>query len=69
MRIVKKIVLNEYESECLKRDGAVEIGRNGFPILIEKNEYFDEEIEESYFNMRYNITIINPFEKVVVKGA
>lgn len=64
---MKKLVLNEEESKELLRDGAVEIERNGFPMLIEINPYFNEDKEEDYMNKRYNVTIIDCFEKVVVK--
>lgn len=56
---MKKLVLNEKESLELQRDGAVHIERNGFEILVEKEDY--------YFNSDYIITIINPYDKVVVK--
>lgn len=64
---MKKLVLNERESQELLESGSVEIERNGYPMLIESNPYFDESQEEDCFNRRYDVTIINCFEKVVVK--
>ena len=66
---MKKLVLNEIETRKLKEQGAVEIERNGFPILVEVNDYFDENQEEDYFNKRYNVTIIDCFDKVVLKKS
>lgn len=64
---MKKLVLNKEESEELKRDGAVEIVRNGFYMLVEKNDYFNEEEKENYFNKKYTVTIIDDYDKVVLK--
>ena len=64
---MKKLVLNEHESEELKRDGAVEIVRNGFSMLVEVNPYFNEEEEENYFNKRCTVTIIDDYDKVIIK--
>lgn len=64
---MKKLVLNEIESKELLETGSVEIERNGFPILLENNPYYDENQEEDYLNPKYNITIINIYEKVITK--
>lgn len=64
---MKKLVLTLEESRELKETGAVEIERNGFPMLVEVNPYFDENEEENYLNKRYNVTIIDCFDKVVLK--
>lgn len=55
---MKKIILSEYESNILKEWGSVEITRNGYDILIE----YDIDME-----CGFNIMIINPYDKVVVK--
>ena len=52
----KKLVLKEWESKELKKDGAVEITRNGFDILVELD-----------FDGDHRITIINPYDKVITK--
>lgn len=65
---MKKLVLNEKESQKLLDHGAVEIERNGLPMLIEKNPYFDEDSEENYLNKRYTITIYDCYEKIVIKS-
>ena len=64
---MKKLVLTLEETRELKEYGSVEIERNGFPMLVEVNDYFDENKEEDYFNKRYNVTIIDCFDKVVLK--
>ena len=64
---MKKLVLNEIETMTLKEHEAVAIERNGFTILIEVNDFFDENEIEDYINKRYNITIIDCFDKVVLK--
>ena len=55
---MKKIVLTQEETDHLNKFGVVEITRYGFDIVVEK---FDE-MESGYM-----ITIVNPFEKVVLK--
>lgn len=55
---MKKLVLTTGETRELNQYGAVEITRNGFDILVEKEKMEDDE---------YIITIINPYEKVVLK--
>lgn len=64
---MKKLVLTLEESRELKETGTVEIERNGFPMLVEVNPYFDENEEENHLNKRYNVTIIDCFDKVVLK--
>ena len=66
---MKKLVLTLEETKELKERGAVEIERNGFPMLVEVNDYFDENQEEDCINKRYNITIIDCFDKVVLKKS
>ena len=63
----KKLVLTNGESRELLETGSVEIERNGFPILIEENSYFNKNEPESRINKRYNITIIDIFDKVILK--
>ena len=65
--MLKKLVLNENESKELLETGSVEIERNGFPMLIEKNSYFNENEPESCINKRYNVIIIDIFDKVILK--
>jgi hypothetical protein len=62
---MKKLVLNENESNELKRYGVVEIERNGFYIFVQSNRYFDETKDDE--SQRYDIVIINHFDKVIVK--
>lgn len=40
---MKKLVLNEKESQELIESGSVEIERNGFTMLVEYNPYFNKE--------------------------
>lgn len=54
--MAKNLILTENETATLEQHGAVELVRNGFNILVEKNE----EWEASPFI----ITIINPYENV-----
>ena len=54
---MKTLVLNEAESLKLQRDGAVEVTRNGFDILVE----YDGD-----YRFNYIITVVNPFNNVVV---
>ncbi len=54
---MKSLILNEYESFELKRDGAVEIVRNGFPILVENDN----------IHGGYRITIVNIYDKIIIK--
>ena len=56
---MKTLILNEWESIQLRKHGAVEITRNGFDILIEKDEDFK--------GGDYIITVVNPYDKVLVK--
>lgn len=51
-----KLILTLNETRELKKDGAIDIVRNGQDIHIEKNEY-DKSI--------YNICIINHYDKIV----
>lgn len=55
---MKKLILNEEESKDLEECGSVEIQRNGFDILVEK----DYSIESGYV-----ITLINPYEIVLTR--
>lgn len=55
---MKKLVLTKEESKALKEYGSVEVTRNGFDILVEE----DREVECGYI-----ITIINPYEKIIIK--
>ena len=64
---MRKLVLNQEESQVLKRFGSIDIVRNGFEIHIEKNVDFEEDKEENVFNSRYCIYIMNDYEKVVLK--
>lgn len=64
---MKSLILNEYESELLLRDGVLETERNGFPILVEINSYFDEDEPEDEFNSKYSVTIINCYGKIIIK--
>lgn len=51
-----RLRLTYEETEKLLKNGAVEINRNGFDILIEKQpEWRQNEIG-------YDITIVNPFD-------
>lgn len=53
---MKKLLLSKEETRQLNKNGAVEISRNGFDILVEKNaEWEDGE---------YTITIINPYDEI-----
>ena len=63
----KKLVLTKSESKELLETGSVEIERNGFPMLIEENSYFNENEPESCMNKRYYVTIIDIFDKVILK--
>jgi hypothetical protein len=56
---MKKLVLSELESLELQRDGAVEITRNGFDILV--------EIDRGFGGGDFIITVVCPYDKVVVK--
>lgn len=67
IRSKKNLVLTKSESKELLETGSVEIERNGFPMLIEENSYFNENEPESRTNKRYNVTIIDIFDKVVLK--
>lgn len=64
---MKKLVLNEKESQELIKSGSVEIERNGFSMLVEYNPYFNKDEEESYINKKYDIIIFDCFDKVIVK--
>lgn len=57
---MKKLVLNESESKELLENGSIEIERNGFPIIVELEE-------SSAILSHYKITVINPFERIVIK--
>lgn len=52
---MKKLVLNEKETQYLNEYGCVKIVRNGLDICVEK--------DEDYYN-GYRIAIINPYDKV-----
>lgn len=54
---MRKLVLTKEESKELKETGSVEITRNGFDMLVEK----DENVE-----CGYQVWIINPYEKVIL---
>ena len=64
---MKKLVLTLEETRELKEHGTVEIERNGFEMLVEVNDYFDENKEENCINKRYNVMIFDCFDKVVLK--
>lgn len=66
---MKKLVLNEKESQELIESGSVEIERNGFAMLVEYNPYFNKDEEESYINKKFDITIFDCFDKVIVKST
>lgn len=66
---MKKLVLNEKESQELIENGSIEIERNGFTMLVEYNLYFNKDEEESYINKKYNIMIFDCFDKVIVKST
>ena len=53
---MKKLVLTKEETKSFKEYGAVEITRNGFDILVEKDSDRD---------CGYRITIVNPYENIV----
>lgn len=55
---MKKLVLTKEETNHLKEYGVVEITRNGFDISIE---------EDKEMGLGYIITIINPYEKIIIK--
>ena len=54
---MKKLVLTKEETKSFKEYGSVEITRNGFDILVE---------EDSNRDCGYRITIINPYENIVL---
>ena len=60
---MKKLVLTQEESNELKEKGAIEITRNGFDILIEELQDWEKWDEEN----NYKITIVNPYEKILLK--
>lgn len=51
---MKNLVLTNEETKTLKYWGVVEITRNGFNMLVEYDEIYED----------YRITIINPYKKV-----
>lgn len=53
---MKTLKLDYWETQELKRDGAVEIRRNGYDILVEVDKYNDDN--------DYIIVIINPYSSV-----
>ena len=55
---MKKLALTKEEAKFLKEYGTVEITRNGFDIVIE---------EDNDTGRGYIITIINPYEKIIIK--
>ena len=55
---MKKLVLGRWESSELRKHGVVEIIRSGFNILVEN--------EKDWIDGEYRITIINPYDKVVL---
>lgn len=59
---MKKLKLTPSETKELELEGSVEIVRNGFDIVVEKNT-------NSWEDMPYIITIINPFEEVELAKA
>ncbi len=54
---MKKLVLTKEETKVLKELGSVEITRYGFDMLVEVDIDLD---------LGYNITIINPYNKVLL---
>lgn len=64
---MKKLVLNEKESQELIENGSIEIERNGYTMLVEYNPYFNKDEEESYVNKKFNIMIFDCFDKVILK--
>lgn len=65
---MKKLVLNEKESQELIENGSVEIERNGYAMLVEYNPYFNKDEEENCINKKFNIMIFDCFDKVIVKA-
>ena len=55
---MKKLVLDRWETNELRKNGVVEIIRSGFNILVEN--------EKDWIDGEYRITIINPYDKVVL---
>ncbi len=55
---MKRLLLNELETKHLLEFGAVEINRNGFDILVEKDDDF--KVGE------YRITVVNPYNRVLL---
>ncbi len=55
---MKRLLLNELETKHLLEFGAVEIVRNGFDILVEKDDDFKGE--------EYRITVVNPYNRVLL---
>lgn len=54
---MKNLILTKNETIKLNKNGCVEITRNGFDILVEKNN-------NSWEDLPYIITIINPYKSV-----
>lgn len=54
---MKKLILTFEESRELLETGSVEIVRYGFDMLVEWSELFEE----------YHVTIISPYDKVILK--
>lgn len=54
---MKNLILTKDETKELEKEGSVEIIRNGFDIVIEKNN-------NDWESLPYLITIINPYESV-----
>ena len=57
----RKLVLSQQESDELRVNGVVYVERGGKSILVERNPI------AVYDSLDYIITIINPYERVVVK--
>ena len=55
---MKRLLLNDQETKHLLEFGAVEIVRNGFGILIEKDDDFK--------GGEYRITVVNPYNRVLL---
>lgn len=57
---MKKLVLSESESKKLLESGSIEIERSGFPIIVEVDQ-------SSAILSHFKITVVNPFERIVIK--
>ena len=57
---MKKLVLNQNESSQLLDNGIVTVERCGFEIVLELIGNPSEDFD-------YTITIVNPYDKIVIK--